>query len=699
MSTRKQRHIVGWLVAATLFAALPLLAQLPDLTVSPRTLTFHFETGGKAPAPQNVSVGSTGSALTYAVTTSASWLVAKPASGTTPGTETVSVNTTGLAQGVYTGSVIIASTGAGNSPRTVAVTLLIDQYRLTGWSELGMHCIDGKDYSIWSVLPPYNVIRAQLVTLTDPPVPVTSGVTITYQALKDSSGSINTISSTKSNFWSPSPIAGNPAYNFLLFPNLISDHLGILGGSPVISRTSPPKDIGLTNNPVQSLTPHPLQYNSGLGNWEATAVPSVPYDDTGAFKPFPMVQLAATNTASGKVVAKAQIVLSVSDELSCSTCHASNSDAAAKPAKGWVNDPDPNKDMKLNVLRKHDDIHPITAFLSELEANGYTYQSTLEATARGGTPVLCAACHSQNALELPGLSGINSLTEDMHLLHGTQINPNTGHSLDSESLNSPTPNTSCYLCHPGVQTPCMRGAMTCPPGVDCSAGPGTGSQPTGLVVCSSCHGNLAGTAGNKGPYVGDPTRVGWLTLPACQECHQGILASGVLVGGRYTTTLDSSTGQWRTATDLHFATQPNVPLTGFSLYRYSKEQFSKNHGALNCSACHGSPHAEFPTSQANDNVYSTQLQGYAGVIRECGTCHNPVPRTRTGGPHGMHTVGPTWVSSHETDNPAQCQYCHGADYRGTFLSELKVTKTLAGRTFQAGHKMNCYDCHNGPGGD
>lgn len=686
MCTWKERYLVGWLLAATLFRASSLLAQLPDLTVNPRTLTFHFETGGKAPAPQTVSVGSTGSQLSYTVTTSTtsggSWLSATPTSGITPGTETVSVKVTGLAKGVYTGSVIIASSGAGNSPRTVAVTLLIDQYRLMGWSELGMHCIDGKDYSIWSVLPPYNVIRAQLVTLTDPPVPVTTGatgVTITYQALADSSGSINTISSTKTNFWSPLGSGGN-AYNYLLFPNLIPDHLGILGGSPVISRVNPPKDIGLTNDPVQSLTPHMLQYNSSLGNWEATAVPTVPYDNTGAFKPYPMVQLTAKNS-SGTVLATAQIVLSVSDELRCSTCHASGSDLAAKPNAGWVNDPDPNKDMKLNVLRKHDDKHPITSYLSELAGMGYHYQSTLEATARGGTPVLCAACHSQNALELSGLSGINSMTQDMHLLHGTQINPNTGHSLDSESVNSPTPDTSCYLCHPGVTTRCERGAMS--------------NMSSTANSCFSCHGNLAGTAGNKGPYVGLSTRVGWLTLPACQMCHQNSL--------RYTTTLDSNTGQWRTSTDLHFATQPNVPLTGFSLYRYSQEQFSGNHGTINCSACHGSPHAEFPTTQANDNVYSTQLQGYAGVIRECNTCHNPVPRTRTGGPHGMHTVGQSWVNSHETDNTTQCQYCHGADYRGTFLSQLKVQKTFNAddfgtKTFPAGHMISCYDCHNGPGG-
>jgi hypothetical protein len=51
-------------------------------------------------------------------------------------------------------------------------------YALIAWSELGMHCIDGKDYSVFSVLPPYNIIHAQLVQKTEPPTIITTGVTI-----------------------------------------------------------------------------------------------------------------------------------------------------------------------------------------------------------------------------------------------------------------------------------------------------------------------------------------------------------------------------------------------------------------------------------------------------------------------------------------------------------------------------------------
>ena len=56
-------------------------------------------------------------------------------------------------------------------------------YTLLAWSELGMHCMDGADYSVMSILPPYNTVHAQLVKQAEPPQVVSSGVTITYAAL------------------------------------------------------------------------------------------------------------------------------------------------------------------------------------------------------------------------------------------------------------------------------------------------------------------------------------------------------------------------------------------------------------------------------------------------------------------------------------------------------------------------------------
>jgi len=143
-----------------------------------------------------------------------------------------------------------------------------------------------------------------------------------------------------------------------------------------------------------------------------------------------------------------------------------------------------------------------------------------------------------------------------------------------------------------------------------------------------------------------------------------------------------------------------VPVNGSDLYR-----FSSGHGGVFCSGCHGSPHAEFPTLQPNDNVYPKLLQGYVAKITECKVCHTNVPVTDTGGPHGLHTLGQAWVGAHPDyaeNNHQPCAYCHGADYRGSPLSTAKVARKFSveggSKSFPAGHQFSCYDCHNGPNG-
>jgi hypothetical protein len=509
------------------------------------------------------------------------------------------------------------------------------RYVLVAWSELGMHCIDGKDYSIFSVLPPYNVIHAQLLKKGEPPVAITSGVTITYQAMADTTGSVNSFSSRKTNFWN---------YVRVLFLNSV------------------PPETGLAGYKTQSKTPELMTYNVTGKYWEGVGIPTVPTDDKKKINPYPMAKLVAKDTA-GHLLATTTVVLAVSDEMSCNQCHASGSDAAAMPAGGWVNNPNPAKDTKLNILKKHDDRWPIAQYLSQLEANGWTYQASLYQTAVSGTPVLCAACHSDNALGLPGLAGIGSLSADNHTLHGPQINPANGLPLDQ----SPDDAGSCYLCHPGPVTQCKRGAMN-------------------AVKCAECHGNVSA--------VGVNTREPWIIEPSCQMCHN--------TSQRYPTTFDN-TGHWRQTTDLTFATNPDVPVPGADLYR-----FSAGHGSVYCSACHGSPHAEYPTLQANDNVYPTKLQKYAAKITECTVCHtNTLPATGNGGPHGLHNVGQIWVNAHgdyaDSHGHQACAYCHGADYRGLALSQAKVARTFqveggGSKNFAAGHQFNCYDCHNGPNG-
>jgi hypothetical protein len=340
------------------------------------------------------------------------------------------------------------------------------------------------------------------------------------------------------------------------------------------------------------------------------------------------------------------------------------------PAAGWVNNSDLAKDTKLNILRKHDDrFKTNTAFLAASVTRGYN-SAGLEAQS-AIKPFLCASCHGSNALSMASLPGVPQLTTSMHGMHSTVVDPGTG-----QTLESATTREACYHCHPGPVTQCLRGAMS-------NVSTGTGSN---LIECQSCHGPMSS--------VGDPARQGWFNEPACQSCHTGTATSN---SGQIAYTSVFTTGTTvRVAADQTFATNVNTPAAGLSLYR-----FSSGHGGLQCEACHGSTHAEFPTTIVNDNVQSTTLQGHVGMLVECASCHGTVPNTVNGGPHGLHPVGASWVSAHQDaadGHQANCQPCHGTDYRGTILSKTQADRTLAGKSFPRGTVIGCYSCHNGPNG-
>jgi hypothetical protein len=393
-----------------------------------------------------------------------------------------------------------------------------------------------------------------------------------------------------------------------------------------------------------------MSFAPATGWFQAEGIPITPTDDQNRKNFYPMVKVVAKDF-SGKVLATAKTVLPVSDEMTCKACHASNTSADARPTNGWLNEADPEKDWKKNILRLHDDRKMNTpAYQQSLAAIGYS-SAGLHATAQSGKPVLCAACHSSNALLTAGQPNVRALTHALHTQHANVKDPS------GTLLGTVTNRTSCYMCHPGSETQCLRGAMS--------------TQPQ---TCQNCHGNMAD--------VGNTARTGWLDQPNCQACHHD---------GKRETVGVNANGKPKVWTDTRFATNPNTPGAGFSLYR-----FSKGHGGLQCEACHGATHAEYPSTHAQDNALSIGLQGHAGTVAECNACHATMPTTVTGGPHGMHTTGDAWVKSHEDASKTGCTSCHGADYRGTPLSEIKIGKRINNKNFAAGHQIGCYDCHNGP---
>ena len=104
---------------------------------APSTVAFSYQLGAATPATQTVALSSTGAAVAFVASSSATWLTATPASGTVPTALTLAVNPTGLTAGTYNGTVTITAPGASNSPQTVAVSLTVTALAFPAISAVG----------------------------------------------------------------------------------------------------------------------------------------------------------------------------------------------------------------------------------------------------------------------------------------------------------------------------------------------------------------------------------------------------------------------------------------------------------------------------------------------------------------------------------------------------------------------------------
>jgi hypothetical protein len=631
-------------------------AQPPTIDVPPQNRTV--QAGGSV----TFSISASGTnPLNYQWRKDSSGI--SPASNPTATNSTLSLSNVSTAdQGTY--DVVVANnygsvTSAG---ATLTVTTNapppVGTYTVVAWNNLGMHCMDA-DFSVFSILPPYNVLLAQAIRgtngtatlITDP-----NTFQVTYQASTNSGTSINTTSEGKGNFWT---------YTGTLFgTNLAADQ-----GLPV------PLDSFYMPGSVSAQEPmvfEATEANFGRTvNWFAAyGIPITPYDDTGMPNQYPTMRVRLLRADTGGTLDTVpQVVLPVSDEMDCKLCHSSGSATNAMPPTGWTWDSDPGRDYKLNILKLHDSRRR-ASFTNLLITVGYNSNGLPATVLIDKKPILCARCHKSEALPGSGYGTLRSLTRNIHTKHATVIDPRTSPAM---TLNNENNRTACYACHPGSVTRCLRGAM----------GKAVAVDGTMLMQCQSCHGSMSD--------VGSSNRVGWVSEPNCQSCHVGSATNsyGVI---RFTNALTN--GVLRVPADDMFATNPNNPTNGASLYR-----FSSGHGGLQCAACHGSTHAEYPSSQDNDNRASDHIQGHIGVLSKCSVCHDGDPSTTSGGPHYLHPVGSGWIGSHQSRASSSCRRCHGDSPRaGTELSRSLSDQTLSGRFFWRGRTIGCYECHNGPGG-
>ena len=94
-----------------------------SISVSPNSLSFSARTGDSSTQTQTVAVSGGNSPAAFTASASGgSWLSVSPTSGSTPANLVVLVNPTGLATGVYSGNIAVASPGTSSSTQSIPVT-------------------------------------------------------------------------------------------------------------------------------------------------------------------------------------------------------------------------------------------------------------------------------------------------------------------------------------------------------------------------------------------------------------------------------------------------------------------------------------------------------------------------------------------------------------------------------------------------
>lgn len=693
---------------------------------------------------------------------------------------------------------------------------LAGDYTVLAANDLGMHCAD-LDYRIFSILPPYNVINAQVLRKGREPelMSPVDGVELSYRAAISNiidandptaaplaTDSLNSTSENdlaagvfKGNFWDPENNPGDPLLGFLAYDNLYPP--GLLASFPLRDALAnfllglPAPDIeefwlgsgALTaeqstmpgkNAPFAANDPQPFHgfvetlpffvslpfgYEvTDFKRFTAEGVPITPIDDAGRLNPYPLMSVEARD-AAGNLLASNEIVLPVASEADCQSCHLEQEvctdlslgfncgDVANFYDRGaeyitlsnidTTNPANPNhvpgdtaeqvaiNAAKINILRLHDAKND-TSLDSERS-------------------IVCANCHYSPALDLAHLGPNDdngkqqtqhkSMSNVMHSYHaGLPANdandPNgvfddlfpvmpTFDQRTAEQTQELLENT-CYSCHPGKRTACLRGAMS-----------------DGGMVCQDCHGQgtqVGNDFSHQFPDVAGSAdlskRVPWASEPKCQSCHIGdvlqveqLAASGALDQLLMNTsdTWDNQDGlRTRMAYSLpeHVANggDQDLQLLDFSDSRFASEQAlyrlsgsgDKGHGGLFCEGCHGSTHAIWPNANpfSNDNKAANDLQGHTGPIIECSSCHTGDLGTTLEGPHGMHPVGASrFAEDHEDlaeDNPNACRACHGKNGEGSVLSRAATDRVLetkedeyGGGTLHVsrGTPITCTMCH------
>ena len=157
------------------------------------------------------------------------------------------------------------------------------QYQVFAFNDLGMHCYDS-DYSVFTILPPFNVLHAQVLRKGGlPQLLDDSQVDVYYRAKRDPSGSINRTSGS---------IKGVPKTNFWDYvQGLFGLTLQVNQGIPVPPSGGP---SAMMPGPRNVRQPFVHGYNFEMNWFTAAGIPITQLDDRLRSNPYPLMNVHAT---------------------------------------------------------------------------------------------------------------------------------------------------------------------------------------------------------------------------------------------------------------------------------------------------------------------------------------------------------------------------------------------------------------------
>ncbi len=180
-------------------------------------------------------------------------------------------------------------------------------------------------------------------------------------------------------------------------------------------------------------------------------------------------------------------------------------------------------------------------------------------------PVKCSNCHADPAAgTTTNKNCTTTFSQALHLFHAKSTLVKSTYSANIDN--------DCYQCHPdAVNVKCFRGVH---------------ANTTINKWCSDCHGTIL----NRKDRTNYSTPWNYASLPKCGQsgCHVS----------PYTERITSTTKL-------------------FGLYLSSQG----HHGGIDCLTCHGSPHAEQPSTMSKDNTQNLTLQNDARALGKCDVCH------------------------------------------------------------------------------